>query len=84
MTSGTVKVSIAKRTRQAVILALVIFIGMIFSISTAEAKNNDHRFGKKSVASTKRHNKRYSNACKLLEAKWNKRQAKQEKKVKWR
>jgi hypothetical protein len=83
MKTSSLNVNIAKKTRQVILLVLAIFIGMIFSVSTAEAKADDHRLGKKSRTELKRENKRYSNACKILASRKYKA-SKKDKKVKWR
>lgn len=83
MKTSAANISIGKRTRQAVVLALTILFGVIVSISTAEAKD-DGRFGKKNVSEIRRQNKRYANACELLKEKRKFKPSGKTRSAKWR
>jgi hypothetical protein len=83
MKSSASNFQIQKRIRQVVVLAFMILIGIIVTLSKAEAKG-DHRFGHKNVNEIRKQNKRYANACELLKAKRKVKPADKARTAKWR
>jgi hypothetical protein len=71
MRRTTVNLKTALRIRQTFIIVFLILCGIILSIAAANAKT---RTSDKHMSSVRKQNKRYANACQLLEDKRNKKE----------
>jgi hypothetical protein len=76
-------VQIGSKASHALMMMLVIFIGMILSLGTAEAKDNS-RLTKRNASEVRKQNKKYVHACAKLKAKRNELPRTREKHAKWR
>lgn len=76
-------VQVGGKASQAFLMMLVIFIGMILSLGTAEAKDNS-KLTKRNASEVRRQNKKYVHACTKLKAKRNALPRTREKHAKWR
>lgn len=64
-------VNMSARLKQLVVLILAILIGMLISITTADAKDYQRQHQKRSKAVYKKYNNTMANACELLKEKRN-------------
>lgn len=75
-------IDIKSRLRYLAVLAVAILIGMVCSIGQVTAA--PQKVGKRALLSVRKQNKRYANACELLEAKRNEKPRGKAKTVKFR
>ncbi len=75
-------VNMHARLRHLTVLAFIILIGMLCPIG--QAYSAPQKIGKRAVSSVRKQNKRYANACTLLEAKRNEKPRHKTKTVKFR